>query len=169
MNPFFPIRVRQNLPHAGEQIVRVRQSKLKRRRLAFQFGRQLHRSRCHHQGPPGHAKLARQIAHAAADPVVIAIARKILEQKNRVPADLRDVRQHLFRLVRAIDRRPIEFRKPCNRAPRVEWHVEFRRDRQQEIFEPVLFRGFDGDDGISRIDQQAQLIVLAIRPLGRGR
>jgi hypothetical protein len=71
-----------------------------------------------------------------------------------------DVRQRLLDFIRAVDRRAVPLGEAGRDGPGEERDAEFGGQRLQQFFEAVFFSGLDGDDGISRIDEQAQFVML---------
>jgi hypothetical protein len=61
-----------------------------------------------------------EIAQAAADAVVVAIAGKIAEQKDGIVFDERDIGESLLGLARAVKWRAAEFGEAGGDAPSVE-------------------------------------------------
>src|SRR5580658_2680297 len=152
----------QNLIHAQRQFVRIGQSQLKRNRIAFQFRWQFDRGRGDHDGAARGAKPVREVAQAAADAVVVAITRKVSEQKDGVAFNERDIDERLFGLGGAVEWRAADLRESGGHAPCIERHDELYGNGAQQAFESLLLRGFHSDDGIQRVDEQQQFIALRI-------
>src|SRR5271168_5382533 len=137
---------RQHLIYAMEQIVRARQAQLKRGGIAAQFGRQLQRSGGDDDGASRGAEFIGEIAEAAADFVVVAVTREILEEKNCIALDFGDVRERLFWLICVVKRRAGNLREARGDAPGEERDAELDGDGQQEVRETVFLSGLDRDD-----------------------
>ena len=65
-------------------------------------------------------------------------------------------------VLRVVQRRSLHPRQPSRDAPRKQRHIQRCRHIQKQLFQPPLFCRLHGDDRVSRIDQQAQLILLAL-------
>ena len=44
-------------------------------------------------------------------------------------------------------------------APGVDGNVEFAADLEEELFDALFFRGFDGDDRMARVDEEAKFVA----------
>ena len=90
------VELGQRLQHDLEEQVRVREFQQERHRLVIQLRRQLERSAGKHNGAAGIPETLRQLAHPAEDPVVLEVAREILQKEQGVAADQGDVGQRLL-------------------------------------------------------------------------
>src|SRR2546427_9548831 len=105
--------------------------------------------------------LFRSLAHPAEDAVLLEVAREVFKKKQSVTTNQGDAGQRLLRVVGVVDGGLSAFTsKACGHAPQKQGNSQFGGDFGQEFFDAALLSGFDGNNGVARVDEQAEFVLL---------
>jgi len=110
-------------------------------------------------GAAGGAELFGKFAETAAHFVVVAIARKVFEKKDGIALDRGDVGESGFWRFGIVDGCAVEAGEADGDAPGEERDAEVGGDFDEELLSAILFGGFDGEDGMAGIDEQAEFVA----------
>ncbi len=143
------VHLRQHVFYAGEQFVCRWQAQLKWHRIAAQIRGQFQGGGSDDDGTALGAEFLGQFAQAAADAIVVAVTREILQEENGIALNQRDIGDGLLRIIRTVDRRAVRLGQARGDAPGVERDGELCRDLHEQLLDAFLFRRFYRDDGVA--------------------
>ena len=159
-NVIVAIEVGESLADAGEQFFEFGEAEFERDGIAGEVGRKAHARAGDDDGAACGTEIFAEFAETAADFVVVAVAGEVLEKKDGFTVDDGDVGEGLNGIVGVIERLTFEAGETFGDAPVVDGNVEFGADLKKELFNTLFFGGFDGDDGVVGIDEEAKFIAL---------
>jgi hypothetical protein len=112
-----------------------------------ELGREMDRGAGEDDRAAGGTETVSEIAKAATDAVVFAIAREIFKKEDGVALDVGNVRESLLWLGGVVERGAAEGFEAGGDAPGIERDEEFERESFEEALEAIFLGSFDGDDG----------------------
>ena len=158
-NVIVAIEIGKGLADAGEKFFESGEAEFEGDSIAREIGRKTHARAGDDDGAARGAEIFTEFAEAAADFVVVAVAGEILEEKDGVAVDDRDVGEGLHGIVGVIERFAVKTGETFGDAPVVDGNVEFGADLKEELFDALLFGGFHDDDGMVGIDEEAKFVA----------
>ena len=156
----FAIEVGQSLADAGEKLFEFGEAKFERDGVVFEFARQLDCGGGDYDGATRGTEIFCEFTHAAADFVVLAVAGEVLEEKDCVAVDESDVGEGLLGIVGVIEGLTMETREAFGDAPVIDGNFELGADLKKELLDALFLGGFDSDDGVARVDEEAKFVAL---------
>jgi hypothetical protein len=159
----FAIEIGKGLFDTGEKFIGGWKAKPEGDGVGYELRRKLHGSSGENNGAASGLKFFGEFAKTAADFVVFEVAGKILEEKNAVALNEGDVAESRFGGFTVVDGRAVKAGEAGGYAPNEKRDREVGGNIGEERLDAFLFGTFDGDDGMTRIDEQAEFVALGER------
>jgi len=158
-NVIVAIEIGESLADAGEKFFECREAEFEGNGIACEIGRKANARAGNDDGAACGAEIFTEFAEAAADFVVVAVAGEVLEKKDGFTVDDGNVGEGLNRIVGVVERFAFEAGETFGDAPVVDGNIEFGGDLKEELFDALFFSGFDGDDGMVGVDEEAKFVT----------